>query len=137
MGGRKKRGNASGNNGKQSKPRRGEQAKQVKEAQAKETETKGIRQTKLDFITTGSPEKVTATPSPKNVIATPSVPPNDKVAEKTVQTKKLSFAEAIGTPPKAKAANDTNKSTAITPEPKTGPTVTPKKPTTTQEITQK
>ncbi len=136
MGGRKKRGNASGNNGKQSKPRRGEQAKQVKEAQAKETETKGIRQTKLDFITTGSPEKVTATPSPKNVIATPSVPPpNDKVAEKTVQTKKLSFAEAIGTPPKAKAANDTNKSTAITPEPKIGPTVTLKKTTTTQAIT--
>ncbi len=137
MGGRKKRGNASGNNGKQSKARRGEQAKQVKEAQTKEMETKGIRQTKLDFITTGSPEKVTATTSPKNVIATPSVPPNDKVAEKTVQTKKLSFAEAIGTPPKAKAANDTNKSTAITPEPKIGPTVTLKKTTTTQAITRK
>jgi hypothetical protein len=45
------------------------------------------------------------------------------VAAPTVQ-KKLSFAEAAGTPQKPSETIDTTKSTAITPEPKTGPTVT-------------
>ena len=113
MGGRKKRGNALGNNSKQSKPRRGEQTKQVKEAQAKELETKSIRQTKLAFASNGSPENVKPPPAKGNV-APPIVP---------VQ-KKLSFAEAAGTPQKPKETRDTTKSTAITPEPKTGPIVT-------------
>jgi hypothetical protein len=107
-GGRKKWSITPGNNSKQSKPRQGEQAKQAKEAQAKETETKGILQTKLGFAVTGSPENVKAPPASGNV------------ARQTVQTKKVSFAKATGTPQKAKDASNTTKSTAITPEPKTG-----------------
>jgi hypothetical protein len=61
MVGRKKRSSTPGNNGKQSKPRRGEKTKQMKAAQAKEMETKGIRQTKIAFAMTGTPENAKGT----------------------------------------------------------------------------
>jgi hypothetical protein len=107
MAGRKKQGSTPGNNGKQSKPRRGEKAKQVKAAQAKETETKGIRQgirqTKIAFATTGTLENAKDPPA------------NDHTAKQTEQSMKLTFAEVTRTPQKVNEAQDTTHSTAITP----------------------
>jgi hypothetical protein len=108
---RKKRRNTPGNNGKQLKPRQGEKARQVKEAQEIEMETKGVRQTKLAFAATGIPEKTQEPMSTSN---------NEEVLP--TQKKKLSFAAAIGTPQKANDGSDNARSTAITPELKTGPT---------------
>jgi hypothetical protein len=49
-----KRNNPTGTNGNNSSPRRGEKTKQTKVTPAKESETKGSRQTKLSFPTTGN-----------------------------------------------------------------------------------
>jgi hypothetical protein len=136
MAARKKRRNTPGNNGKQSKPRRGEKTKPVKVNNKKETETKGVRQTKLAFTTTGSPEK---TSEPKTKIDTVIVlpVPNDKEAKTPavppVTRKKLTFAETTGTPTKKKTDNENPRSTAITPEPKTGPTADPLPKSPTQQ----
>jgi hypothetical protein len=105
MAGRKKRGSTPGNNSKQSKPRRGEQNRQVKGSKAKETEAKGIRQLKLGFATTGTPENAKMSTPP--IIAT----------ARTTQKKKLSFAEAAGTPQKEKG-NKPSTSTSIHQNPK-------------------
>jgi hypothetical protein len=107
-----KRRNNPGNNGKHSSPRRGEKSKQTKVTQAKESETKGAKQTKLAFAATGTPE-------------------NTKNTSENEQWPKLSFASAVtGTPPNAKALQ----TKAITPEVNrlTHPT-----PPTTPDIPQK
>jgi hypothetical protein len=56
--------------GKYSLPRRGEKTKQTKVTPAKESETKGSRQTKLSFLTTGndmSPPTPIGTTKPKAI----------------------------------------------------------------------
>ncbi len=107
-----KRRNNPGNNGKHLSPRRGEKSKQTKVTQAKESETKGAKQTKLAFAATGTPE-------------------NTKNTSENEQWPKLSFASAVtGTPPNAKVLQ----TKAITPEVNrlTHPT-----PPTTPDIPQK
>jgi hypothetical protein len=62
---KEKRRNQSRTKGKHSSPRRGEKTKQTNVTQTKETETKGARQMKLAFATTGNPENTTPTSDKK------------------------------------------------------------------------
>jgi hypothetical protein len=69
-----KRRNPTGTTGNYSSPRRGEKTKQTKVTPAKESETKGSRQTKLSFPTAGNN---ISPPTPGGTMALKVITPGD------------------------------------------------------------